>query len=97
MIALVDAAGALVTKEQLLQQAWPGLMVEEANVHVQVSHLRKLLGARAIATVAPLGYRFAMPCDGQAGRAAPEVEIVGAGERPGPGDRRRRRCRSRGG
>lgn len=71
LIALVDAAGALVTKEQLLQQAWPGLVVEEANVHVQVSLLRKLLGARAIATVAPLGYRFAMPCEGRAGAAVP--------------------------
>ncbi|MDP1902260.1 MAG: winged helix-turn-helix domain-containing protein [Rubrivivax sp.] len=71
LIALVEAAGALVTKEQLLQSAWSGLVVEEANVHVQVSHLRKLLGARAIATVAPLGYRFAMPCEGRPGHAAP--------------------------
>jgi predicted ATPase/DNA-binding winged helix-turn-helix (wHTH) protein len=71
LIALVESAGALVSKEQLLQQAWPGLVVEEANVHVQVSLLRKVLGARAIATVAPLGYRFAMLCDGAAAQAAP--------------------------
>ena len=64
LIALVEARGALVTKEQLLQQAWPGLVVEEANVHVQVSALRKLLGAQAIATVAPLGYRFALALEG---------------------------------
>jgi predicted ATPase/DNA-binding winged helix-turn-helix (wHTH) protein len=71
LIALVESAGALVSKEQLLQQAWPGLVVEEANVHVQVSLLRKVLGARAIATVAPLGYRFAMLCEGAAAQAAP--------------------------
>ncbi len=74
LIALLDAGGALVSKEQLLQQAWPGLVVEEANVHVQVSQLRKLLGARAIATVASLGYRFVLPLDkpaGHAGHAAP--------------------------
>ncbi len=70
LIALLDAGGALVSKDQLLQQAWPGLVVEEANVHVQVSQLRKLLGARAIATVAPLGYRFAMPLDGHGGHCA---------------------------
>lgn len=71
LIALVQAEGALITKEQLLQSAWPGLVVEEANVHVQVSHLRKLLGARAIATVASLGYRFALPREGRPGLGAP--------------------------
>ncbi|MDP1534254.1 MAG: winged helix-turn-helix domain-containing protein, partial [Rubrivivax sp.] len=71
LIALVEGGGALVSKEQLLQRAWPGLVVEEANVHVQVSHLRKLLGPRAIATVAPLGYRFAMPGDFAPGQLTP--------------------------
>lgn len=61
LLALVEASGTLVTKDQLLQRAWPGLVVEEANVHVQVSALRKMLGAAAIATVAGLGYRFAWP------------------------------------
>ena len=71
LIVLVEAAGALLTKDQLLQRAWPGMVVEEANVHVQVSHLRKLLGAQAIATVAPLGYRFTMPIDSAAPRTPP--------------------------
>lgn len=61
LMVLVDARGALVTKEQLLQRVWPGLVVEEANVHVQVSLLRKVLGTGAIATVPGLGYRFAWP------------------------------------
>jgi predicted ATPase len=68
--ALVERRGELVTKEQLLERAWPGLVVEEANVHVQVSQLRKLLGADAIATVSGLGYRFALPVTA-AGPAAP--------------------------
>ena len=42
-------------------QAWPGLVVEEANVQVQVSALRKALGADAITTVPGLGYRLALP------------------------------------
>jgi non-specific serine/threonine protein kinase len=63
LVALVQRGGGLVTKDELLQSAWPGLVVEEANVHVQVSQLRKLLGADAIATVAGLGYRFAWPLE----------------------------------
>lgn len=57
---LVEARGALVTKDELLRRAWPGLVVEEANVQVQVSALRKLLGPDAIATVPSLGYRLAL-------------------------------------
>jgi predicted ATPase/DNA-binding winged helix-turn-helix (wHTH) protein len=61
LLALLERGGELITKDQLLERAWPGLVVEEANVHVQVSQLRKLLGAGAIATVAGIGYRFSLP------------------------------------
>jgi non-specific serine/threonine protein kinase len=68
--ALVAARGELVTKEELLRRAWPGLVVEEANVQVQVSALRKVLGPDAIATVPSLGYRLALPVtEGGAGPA----------------------------
>lgn len=59
--ALVAARGELLTKDELLRLAWPGLVVEEANVQVQVSALRKVLGSDAIATVPSLGYRLALP------------------------------------
>jgi predicted ATPase len=75
LLALVEREGALVTKEQLLERAWPGLVVEEANVHVQVSQLRKLIGAEAIATVAGLGYRFACALQRDAGTAAPRQNL----------------------
>ena len=45
---------------QLLERVWPGLIVEENNLQVQVSALRKLLGQDAIATVAGRGYRFTL-------------------------------------
>ena len=61
LAAFVDRAGHLVTKDELLDRVWPGVVVEEAALHVQVSALRKVLGADAIATVSGQGYRFALP------------------------------------
>lgn len=58
---LVERHDRLVGKAELLDLVWQGRVVEEANLPVQVSGLRKLLGARAIATIPGLGYRFAMP------------------------------------
>ena len=60
---------------ELLDAVWPGLVVEENNLQVQVSALRKLLGAHAIATIPGRGYRFALAPDagpfvGQATSAA---------------------------
>ena len=37
---------------------WPGLVVEENNLQVQVSTLRKLLGPQAIVTIPGRGYSF---------------------------------------
>jgi TolB-like protein len=56
--ALIERRDRLVTKEELLDLAWPGLAVEENNLQVQVSALRKILGNDAIATVAGRGYHF---------------------------------------
>jgi non-specific serine/threonine protein kinase len=61
LAAIVEAGGGAVGKDELMRRAWAGLVVEEANLHVQVSALRKLLGADAIATVQSLGYRWAWP------------------------------------
>jgi non-specific serine/threonine protein kinase len=61
LAAMVERAGHLVTKDELLHRVWPGVVVEEAALHVQVSALRKILGNEAIATVSGQGYRFALP------------------------------------
>jgi len=61
LAALVDRAGHLVTKDELLERVWPGIVVEEAGLHVQVSALRKVLGADAITTVSGRGYQFTLP------------------------------------
>jgi len=54
----------LVTKDELLQRVWPGLVVEENNLQVQVSTLRKVLGTHAIVTSAARGYRFTLELGG---------------------------------
>ena len=58
---------------------WPGLVVEENNLVVQVSALRKLLGPQAIATIPGRGYRFAASIDGDA--TAPIGSAVTAASR----------------
>ena len=58
LIALIDRRERVVGKGELLELVWPGLVVEENNLQVQVSTLRKILGADAIATVPGIGYRF---------------------------------------
>jgi non-specific serine/threonine protein kinase len=73
LVALVERAGRLVTKGELLDLAWPKVVVEEAALHVQVSALRKVLGSEAITTVSGRGYQFTLPVmkgDGRANRAA---------------------------
>jgi len=58
LLALAARAGQLVTKHELLDLVWPGLVVEENNLAAQVSNLRKVLGGEIIATIPGRGYRF---------------------------------------
>jgi adenylate cyclase len=60
-VALIEQRDRVVPKRELLDLVWPGLVVEEANLQVQISTLRKQLGAQAIATVPGRGYRFVSP------------------------------------
>ena len=50
----------VVSKAELLEQVWGGLAVEEGNLTVQISALRKVLGPKAIATVPGVGYKLAI-------------------------------------
>jgi non-specific serine/threonine protein kinase len=60
LIALIDHRDRVVSKNELLDMVWPGLVVEENNLQVQVSSLRKLLGPQSVATVPGRGYRFTL-------------------------------------
>jgi len=65
LLALVERRDRLVTKAELLDLVWPGLVVEENNLQVQVSTLRRLLGAQVIATIPGCGYRFTATLTGE--------------------------------
>jgi DNA-binding winged helix-turn-helix (wHTH) protein len=71
LMALIERRERVVAKNELLDLVWPGLVVEENNLQVQVSSLRKLVGPQAIATIPGRGYRFTAALD------------VPAAERPG--------------
>lgn len=60
---LIENHGHLVTKQELMNLIWPNSFVEEANLSVKMSELRRLLGEgpndnRYIETVPRRGYRF---------------------------------------
>ena len=78
LLALIERRDRVVTKDELLDLAWPGVVVEENNLHVQVSALRKHLGARAVVTIPGLGYRFTLEPESREGRpegAAPRHNL----------------------
>jgi predicted ATPase len=60
LVVLLERAGHLVTKEQLLALVWARVVVEENTLQVHISALRKLLGPDVIATVPGRGYRFVL-------------------------------------
>jgi DNA-binding winged helix-turn-helix (wHTH) protein len=77
LMALIERRERVVNKAELFDAVWPGLVVEENNLQVQVNSLRKLLGPKAIATVPGRGYQFVAALDpdavknGSAGRETP--------------------------
>jgi DNA-binding winged helix-turn-helix (wHTH) protein/tetratricopeptide (TPR) repeat protein len=63
LLVLVEEAGHVVTKEQLLERVWPETFVEEGSITNNISTLRKVLnphfeGGDPISTIARRGYRF---------------------------------------
>jgi len=72
LMALIEADGALVTKKELQALVWPDIFVEETNLKVQISALRKALGEGRdfIQTETGRGYRFTAAIRSTA--AAPE-------------------------
>lgn len=76
---LVEDAGRVVTKDEILERVWPNAFVEEGSIANNISTLRKLLnphfeGDGPIATVARRGYRFTAPV--HVSKARPQIALV---------------------
>src|SRR5215471_4226163 len=66
LLVLIESKGKLLGKEDLMKRIWPDSFVEEANLTVNISALRKALGGAPdgqsfIVTVPRHGYRFVAP------------------------------------
>jgi DNA-binding winged helix-turn-helix (wHTH) protein len=84
LLALVESSGRVVQKEELLNRIWPATFVEEANLNVHMSILRRVLGDNSrkhqyIETIPKRGYCFVAPVR--------ELEEFGTGAGNGPGPR----------
>lgn len=90
LLFLVERRGQLVEKEELMREVWPNTIVEENNITVSMSILRKLLGEdrggrQFIETVPRRGYRFVaevieIPPERKATEAAAISTGIAAGE-----------------
>jgi predicted ATPase/DNA-binding winged helix-turn-helix (wHTH) protein len=89
LMALIDASGAVVSKNALINRVWPDRIVDENNLQAQISALRKALaGDRSlIRTVAGRGYQFTgvirtVSTDPDAGATAETTRTVPTPSRP---------------
>jgi predicted ATPase/DNA-binding winged helix-turn-helix (wHTH) protein len=84
LTALVERAGKVVSKEELIARAWPATHVEEANLKIQVSALRRALGDgqggnRYVVNVVGRGYNFVAPIRAEErSRASPSPIVAPA-------------------
>lgn len=95
LLVLVQNGNRLTTKEELIRRVWPNSVVEEANLTVNISALRRILGETTdgqpyIETVPKKGYRFVAPVaevqENTANPVSPGAEPV-AGPPPRPSTR----------
>ena len=80
---LADRQGALVSKDEIMAAAWPGIAVDDNNLAVQISALRRVLDSNRaessyIQTVPGRGYRFVAPVT-RTNSAAPPVALPPSG------------------
>lgn len=87
LIALVENSGRVLTHRQLLERAWPGLTVEDANLRVHISALRRSLGddggqGQYIENLVGRGYCFVAPVTWAQNPAAQNTAMPPAPARP---------------
>jgi DNA-binding winged helix-turn-helix (wHTH) protein/TolB-like protein/Tfp pilus assembly protein PilF len=80
LVALVESAGEVVSKDDLMKRVWPDTFVEEGNLSVNIFTLRKTLGDETIRTIPKRGYSFVAPVT----RAGPGVAAADEAAAPAP-------------
>jgi predicted ATPase/DNA-binding winged helix-turn-helix (wHTH) protein len=81
LATLVERAGEVIGRDELTSRAWPQTFVEESNLKIQVSALRRALGDgqggnRYIATIPGRGYNFVAPVRIERSRQAPQPATI---------------------
>jgi TolB-like protein/DNA-binding winged helix-turn-helix (wHTH) protein len=84
---LVERQGQLVSKDAIFAAVWPGIVVGDGNLAVQISALRRVLDhgraqGSCIQTIPGRGYRFVAPVTGGDAVAAPAARGSGNGSVP---------------
>lgn len=84
LLCLIEGRARVVGKAELMQRAWPGMVVGDNNLTTQVANLRRALGARAVVTVASRGYQFGLEtAEARLEGDAHEVHLVDEAKAPG--------------
>src|SRR6202140_2173226 len=84
LMALIQAPGAVVSKDALMNRVWPDRVVEENSLQAQISALRHVLGPNRdlIRTIAGRGYQFTGEI--RMVSARPDVQAIAAMPQPTP-------------
>ncbi len=87
LLCLANAAGAVVSVDQLLTEVWADVVVGPASVYQTVSQLRKILGdvdphPTYIATVPRKGYRLIAPVQSERARLPTRLKPLSCGAPP---------------
>src|ERR1700746_1448604 len=81
LMALIEARGAVLSKNALMARVWPDRIVEENNLQWQISVLRAAFGAERnlIRTVSGRGYQFAAEIDTVYGSREADADTANGG------------------
>src|ERR1035438_497384 len=82
LLILIESQGQLVEKDDLMHRVWPDSFVEESNLAVHISQLRKTLGEGGgdyrIETIPRRGYRFVGAVEREAASQGPSAAVTNA-------------------
>ena len=80
LLALIDAAGSVVTREDLIHHCWKGQVVGDDSVNRAIKEVRKIAkavdAAFEVETIPRIGYRLKVPEDGGTDKGLPETETT---------------------